>query len=93
MPVTYGTFTKQLKLLPITLNADGTADVTVRFGFSSGADDFEATTEQRFRLAVEEVSTLLDATPAPGHTRRQDMAAAVYAFLVSSGRIEPGEIS
>jgi hypothetical protein len=94
MPVTYGMFSKQLKLLPLILSADGSAQITVRFGYcADGGTDFTPVTEQTFQISPEHVSSILDAAPATGLTRRDDLSYAVYGYLVKTGLIEPGHIS
>jgi hypothetical protein len=50
MPVTYGTFTKQLKLLPLVLQANGGANVTVRYGYVGDDGEFTGSSEQQFQI-------------------------------------------
>jgi len=93
MPVTYGTFVKQLKLLPLTLTADGRATVAVRFGYVGSDGVFTAHEERAFQIDAAGVSEILDAAPTPGMTRRDDLSYAVYGYLVTHGLIEPGDIT
>ena len=92
MPIQYGTYTKQLKLLPLSLLDDGSATVTVRFGYSSNGS-FEAATTQVFYMPAEAVEAVLDAEPVGGLTRRDDLSLAIYQYLVTNGLVEAGEIS
>lgn len=92
MPISYGTFEKQIKLLPIVLNADGSARVTVRTGFVEDGV-FQPITEQGFDMSVQEVSDTLDTMPLAGQTRRNDLAYAIYMHLVETGKVQPGHIS
>lgn len=92
MPVVYGSFTKQLKLLPLTLESDGQATVTVRFGYVDQSNVFTASTEQTFRFEAETVSAILDTNSIPGLTRRDDLSFAVYQKLVELGKIDAGTI-
>lgn len=94
MPIQYGTYTKQLKLLPLTLEAEGGASCTARFGFvSSETGEFKCTEGQTFYFTAEEVSEILDAQPTPGLTRRDDLSLAIYSKLVAKGLVAPGDIS
>lgn len=94
MPVSYGTYQKQMKLLPLTLHAGGEATVVVRFGFvAEGSNEFTATTEQTFNISADIVSSILDTAPTAGLTRRDDLSLAIYTYLVTNGLIEAGTIS
>jgi hypothetical protein len=93
MPITYGSYTKQVKLLPLTLNSDGSAVVAVRWGFQSDQNDWTPVSEQQFYITPEEVSSILDSEPRLGMTRRDDLSLSVYEYLVQSSKIGPGEIS
>lgn len=93
MPVVYGTFTKQLKLLPLTLFPDGRASVSVRFGYVGENGELNSVEERAFQIDATGVSEILDATPTPGLSRRDDLAYAVYMYLVSHNLIEAGSIS
>ncbi len=91
MPITYGQYTKQVKLLPLTLHADGGATISIRWGFHNGG--WTPYSEQQFTISADEVATILDAPPVEGMTRRDDLSLAVYHYLVEKGLIEAGEIS
>ncbi len=93
MPITYGAFTKQMKLLPLTLLADGGALVTVRFGYVGDDGIFQSSTESQFNFTAEVVSQILDAKPIEGLTRRDDLSFAIYSYLVSNDLIPAGTIS
>jgi hypothetical protein len=93
MPVTYGTYVKQIKLLPLTIFPDDRASVSVRFGYVGESGVFEPMTEQVIQIAPEGVREILDATPTHGLSRRDDLAYAVYTYLVKNGLIEAGHIS
>lgn len=93
MPVTYGTFTKQLKLLPLVLHDTGSASITVRFGYVGDDGVFTATTSDTFNIPESDVSLILDAPPMNGLTRRNDLSLAVYQYLVLNGLVPQGEIS
>jgi hypothetical protein len=92
MPISYGSFEKQMKLLPIVMHADGRVTVTVRIGYMEGGN-LKAATEQTYVLDASVVSGLLDVPSIQGMTRRDDLAYAIYAHLVNSGAIERGEIT
>lgn len=93
MPVTYGTYTKQLKLLPLTLQADGYASIVVRWGYVGDDDVFNETSMSTFIIQPADVNLILDAPPTPGLTRRDDLSLAVYQYLVTNGLVEAGAIS
>lgn len=95
MPITYGEFTKQRKLLPLVLLPDGSATVTVRTGFANATGEWQDgfVSEVVITIPTNEVSAILDMLPQAGWTRRNDLAFAVYSMLVRNGHIEAGEIS
>lgn len=93
MPITYGTYTKQLKLLPLVLNSEGTAVITVRYGYVRDGEDFVDVSAGQFNIDSATVSSILDAPPTPGLTRRDDLSLAIYQYLVTQGFVEEGQIS
>ena len=93
MPVSYGTYQKQLKLLPLTLYADGSSLVMVRFGYVGSDGLFNQSYESAFSFTPVVTSSILDAQPTPGLSRRDDLSQAIYVYLVSNGLIESGEIT
>lgn len=93
MPITYGTFTKQLKLLPLVLQADGGATVTVRYGFVGDDGVFTASTEQQIPIDAASVNSILSEKSMPGMSRRDDLSFAIYTYLVRAGLIEQGSIA
>jgi hypothetical protein len=93
MPISYGSYTKQVKLLPLTLAADGTATVAVRYGFADDHGNFNPVTEKHVPVSADQVSAILDAAPTPGLSRRDDLSLAMYTWLVTNGHLEPGTVS
>ena len=93
MPVTYGNYEKQLKLLPLTLHATGGASVVVRFGFVGADGEFTPTTEQTFSIDEVNVAMILDVQPRAGLSRRDDLSLAIYTYLVTNGLVAAGTIS
>lgn len=93
MPISYGNYTKQMKLLPLTLAADGGASVWVRFGYVGEDGQFQATTEQQFMFSAETVASILDSDPTPGLSRRDDLSFAIYTYLVNNNLIPAGTIT
>lgn len=75
------------KLLPLTLFPDGSASVSIRRGLQHENGNWEPLTEEAYQMAPDVVSSVLDAPPAPGLTRRDDLSFAVYMYLVSIGKI------
>lgn len=93
MPITYGQFTKIVRLLPLTLDAAGGATISLRYGFTSSGGQFIPYNEAQFTLDSIAVSSVLDANPTPNLTRRDDLSLAVYQYLVTNGLIEAGIVS
>ena len=92
MPISYGSFEKQVKLLPINLAADGTASVSVRYGYVDKGELIGAQVET-FSMTAEEVDVVLAARPVPGLCRRDDLAFAIYLHLVEQGKVPMGAVS
>ena len=93
MPISYGNYQKQLKLLPLLLNDDGTASITVRYGYVGESGQFEVAKSETFSISEADVSLILDAQPTAGLSRRDDLSLAVYAHLVQMGKVAAGDIS
>ena len=93
MPVTYGSYIKQLKLLPVVLNSDGTALITVRYGYVGSDNVFVEANSDTFKMEPQIVASILDAPPTAGMTRRDDLSLAIYQYLVSQGLVQTGDIS
>lgn len=93
MPVSYGNYQKQLKLLPLTLYDSGGASIVVRCGFVGDDGIFNPTSEQTFSIDAASVSSILDSQPVTGLSRRDDLSLAVYQYLVTNGLVAAGTIS
>lgn len=93
MPIHYGSYSKQLKLLPLTLLDDGSATCTARFGFVGDDGVFQCVEGTTFTFDAATVSSILDAAPVNGLTRRDDLSLAIYQYLVQHGLVEAGTIS
>lgn len=93
MPIQYGSYSKQLKLLPLTLLEDGSATCTARFGFVGEDGVFQCTEGTTFAFDAATVSLILDAEPTAGLSRRDDLSLAIYQYLVTHGLVEAGTIS
>jgi hypothetical protein len=93
MPITYGQYTKQIKLLPLILDAAGGAKITVRYGYVGIDNQFIPFTDSTFNMDPTTVGSVLDATPIPGLTRRDDLTFAIYNYLVAAGLVEAGIIT
>jgi hypothetical protein len=91
MPITIGTVTLEQKLLPLTLNPDGSASITLRRGWVD-AGEFHCIGDTTHNFTTDEVSLVLDTPPIVGLTRRDDLSLAVYQMMVTKG-ITMGEIS
>lgn len=92
MPISYGSFERQIKLLPLVMHADGRMNVTVRCGYVEN-QIFNPMSEETYVIAADTVSTLLDMQPQAGMSRRDDLAYALYSLLVTSNLLKPGTIT
>ena len=92
MPISYGVYEKQVKLLPLTMQADGSADITLKYGFIENSQ-FNVVSEKIVKIAPQAAAEILDSMPQAGMTRRDDLAFAIYNYLVTNGLVEPGQIS
>jgi hypothetical protein len=92
MPISYGSYEKQLKLLPIILNLDGSADITLKYGFIDNGS-FMAFDEKVVKISPEGVRSVLDIQANTNLTRRDDLSLAIYNYLVANNLVEPGQIS
>jgi hypothetical protein len=71
--------------LPIIVQQDGTADITIQIGEDIDGQ-FRAIGAQGVRLDSSQVSAFLDQVPPdPTKTRREDLTAALYAYLEALG--------
>lgn len=94
MPITYGDYTKLVKSLPLTLNADGTAKLTMRFFYKNNITNEETPAEQTtYDFTAQQVSDILDTYPITGLTRRDDLAISMYQYLVQHGFMDAGVIT
>ncbi len=88
MPVAQESVTISYKLLPLTLYPDGTAQVTVRRGLQYANGNWEEIGTKNIVIDnPATVSSILDASPVVGLTRRDDLSLAVYNYLVSIGEV------
>ena len=93
MPIIYGTYTKTMKSLPLTLHADGTATLTLRYFYKDDETNAELPAEEKqFVFTAEQVSEILDAPPRQGISRRDDLNSALYMWLVVNGFVQHGKV-
>jgi hypothetical protein len=92
MPVTADQVTVTYHLLPLTLTADGCAEVTVRRFMTHADGTQELVDTKNLSLSQTEAATLLGAQPTAGKIRKDDLSDAVYALLIARGDIK-GTIS
>lgn len=91
MPILLKNVDLELKMLPLTMAADGSATVVARKGYTEDGD-FKAFSEVTLYFTKEEVSAVLDTPPVEGLSRRDDLSFAVYQMMVAKGYAE-GTIS
>jgi hypothetical protein len=87
MPITGEQVTIVYKLLPLTLSSDGTASISVRRGLLHASGMFECLSEVAYFINTEDTSSVLDAPPIYGLSRRDDLSFAVYNYCVSKGYV------
>lgn len=85
MPITNEQVTIVYKLLPLTLNPDGSASISIRRGLQHITGEFEAISEHNYIINALDTSSVLDTTPTPGLTRRDDLSYAIYLYCVNKG--------
>lgn len=84
MPIVGPTLNLEYRLLPLTLNADGSSMVYLRKGFATDTG-FQVLETLETALTVEETQGLLLAEPTPGKNRADDLSDAVYQLLLDKG--------
>lgn len=91
MPITLDQVQLEYKSLPLTLNEDGSCNVTLRKGyFKDGI--FNIVAMETYHANAAETAAILDVQGIPQLTRRDDLSLAIYQFCVSKGA-EAGVIS
>lgn len=92
MPINIKDVTLEYKILPICMNEDESSTITVRKGYM---DDgvFKVIEGITVQVSILETSAILDVQTIPGLTRRNDLALAIYTWLVENNCIEAGTIS
>jgi hypothetical protein len=92
MPINIKNVTLEYKILPIELKADGSCSVTIRKGY---AEDFGFIVINCDTIEISAIDTafILDAHPDANKTRRDDLATAVYTWLITNGHVQAGVIS
>lgn len=88
MPITGEQVSIAYKLLPLTLFADGSSEISIRRGLQHINGEFESLTEKIVRISIDDTSSVLDTLPINGLTRRDDLSYAVYLWLVSHGEVD-----
>ena len=84
MPIIGETVNLEYKLLPLTLNADGSSIVYLRKGFTVNGE-FVVFESIEAAFTPTETQTVLMQMPISGKNRRDDFSDAMYELLVSKG--------
>ena len=92
MPILLQNINLEYKLLPITLNEDGTTKIVIRKGYTLNGI-FNIIEGITIELSAVITASVLDTTPTPGLSRRDDLSLAIYTYLVTNNLIEQGVIS
>jgi hypothetical protein len=93
MPIFTDTVRIAYKLLPLVLNADGSAMVALRRGYVKQDGEWIEIDCNEIQISAENTSLVLDAMPTPGLTRRDDLSYVIYTYLVENGLAPAGEVS
>lgn len=92
MPIALGSVNLEYKSLPLVLNADGSAVVTLRKGYFDKDNNFVIVAMENYFATPAEVSAILDTQGNASLTRRDDLSLAIYQWCVTKGA-EIGTIS
>jgi hypothetical protein len=84
MPIIGETVNIEYKLLPLTLNADGTSIVYLRKGFTVGGV-FQQIESIEGAFTQAETLSVLMANPTAGKNRMDDFCEAMYQLFVLKG--------
>ena len=76
----------EYKLLPITLNEDGSSMINFSEGFTLDGT-YTVVKRSELPLSVAETQGILLTQTTPGKTRREDLAEALYTLLISKGLV------
>jgi hypothetical protein len=93
MPIFTDTVRIAYKLLPLVLEADGSALITLRKGYVKSNGEWCEINSQALQISAQNTSLILDAMPTPELTRRDDLSYAIYTYLVTNGLAPAGEVS
>ena len=92
MPITIKSVSLEYKLLPIVFQEDGSASICVRKGYTDNGA-FVVIEGNSFTMPTADTDYILNAMPTPGMSRRDDLAFAIYTYLVTNNHVEAGVIS
>ena len=92
MPIFTDTVRIAYKLLPLVLNADVSAMITLRKGYIKQDGEWVEIDCKELQISPENTSLVLDTMPTPGLTRRDDLSYAIYTYLVENGLAPAGEV-
>jgi len=85
MPIMLEKVQLQYKSLPLTLNQDGSCNVTLRKGYFDENNNFVIVAMETYYATPEETSAILDIKGNNNLTRRDDLSLAIYQFCISKG--------
>ena len=93
MPITLSTVSLIYVILPITINEDGSSTVIVKKGYYDNKNNFICIQGTTCQISIADTQTVLSAMPTEGLNRKDDIALAIYQYLISKNLVEQGEIS
>lgn len=76
----------EYKLLPITLNPDGSSMITFSEGFTLNGE-YTIVKRNELFLTTEETQGILMTQTTAGKTRRADLSDALYSLLLTKGLV------
>lgn len=85
MPITGEQVTIIYKLLPLTLEQDGSSNISIRRGMLHADGNFECLSQITYNISAVDTAAVLDSEPTPGLTRRDDLSYAIYLYCVDKG--------
>ena len=81
------TYTKIWNAVPITFRSDGGVTVILNTILNGSDGTTIQLNQQQIDIPLSETAPVLDVSPTPGLTRRQDIAMTIYDYLIAKGLV------
>lgn len=92
MPITIKDVSLEYKILPIEIREDGSCAVTVRKGYMDNGV-FQVIEGNAFIVPTLDTDAILNVVPSTGLSRKDDLAMAIYEWLIKNNHITSGIIT